>query len=178
MTTCCTPTIITPGTPTSCTGYALKLTANAIRCDQTRLLARLQTSSSQCCPPNRPNGSAVYASIKEQEAATRCSRYISGSGTTDGISNGNGNINSSGSSANTTATLSLPKSGVPESVRIQNIIQQTILASTDQFNPETRFSAYDRVFPPIPCITPESKINPAIPKPSDFGQICHIWPGS
>jgi hypothetical protein len=158
----CTSTTKTPGSPTSGSGYASRLAANAVRCDQARLLSRLQSSS--CCP-NTPQStkSAVYASILEQRAAkgTECFG-IPGSTVT--------------SSAQVTSNyLALPTTGVPSSVLTQRIIQQTLLISTDATNPSSRFSTYNRVIVPLVC--PIATINNAIPKPSLNGP-CRVWPGS
>jgi hypothetical protein len=46
-------------------------------------------------------------------------------------------------------------------VYIDNLRRETIEASRDQFNPDTRFSRYDRYQPPEPC--PTYVRNPAVP---------------
>jgi len=155
----CRPTARTPGSPTSCSGYASRLAANAIRCDQARLLSRLQSG---CCGPSNPvsNKSALYASILEQDAAKGC-QVLS--------------ARTSSSTAYTASVLALPTTGVPSSVLTQQIIQQTILNSTSPTNPSTRFSSYDRTIVPLLC--PIAVPNTAIPVPSMNGP-CHVWPGS
>jgi hypothetical protein len=148
----------TPGSPTSGTGYAVRLTQQAIRCDQARLLSRLQETYT--CSVTQSNKSAVYSSILEQEAATSC----------QGLS--------SGSSALVTANiLASPGTSVPSSVLTQRIQQQTILNATaaTATNPAARFSMYDRTIVPLPCIP--TYPNTAIPQPSK-NPICHIWPGT
>ena len=50
-------------------------------------------------------------------------------------------------------------------VYIDNLRRETIAASTDPFNPTTRFSAYNRYQPPDPC--PTYVANPAVPRAPD-----------
>jgi hypothetical protein len=50
-------------------------------------------------------------------------------------------------------------------VYIDNLRRETIVASTDPFNPTTRFSAYNRYQPPEPC--PTYVANPAVPRAPD-----------
>jgi hypothetical protein len=180
----CSNTIQTPGTPTLCSGYTAQLTAKAVRCDQARLLQRLQSSSSPC-PSSRPSlKSAVNASILEQQAS-KCNQYknspnyvLNQSPCSKNQSLGSASIQTAQQLQQPQTQVILQNSGIPESVRINRLIEQTILNSTNDMNPETRFASYYRVFPPIPCITPESLKNPAIPVASVANRTCHTWPGS
>lgn len=140
----CSPTNGIPGTPNISSGYTSQLVQQAYRCDQARVLAQLQSQT--CCPPPSTNKSAVYASVLEQEAATRCQ-------------------------ANQVRQVdSFPKVGVPESVRIQRVQSASLQCSYDQFNPETRFAMYKRYQPPAPCPGPTAaQLNSTAPKPTFFG---------
>ena len=50
-------------------------------------------------------------------------------------------------------------------VYTDNLRRETIAASTDAFNPNTRFSSYNRYQPPEPC--PTYVANPAVPRAPD-----------
>lgn len=93
--------LMVPGA-TQSSGYTQRLIDNAMQCDQTRILARLQAQGVGCQNP-LPTGAlnAVNASVLELMRQQSC--QISG----------------------TEAAL-LPKAGVPEGVRIQNRIDETI----------------------------------------------------
>lgn len=140
----CPPTQGIPGTPNISSGYTSQLIQQALRCDQSRILAQLQ--SAPCCKPTTTNKSAVYASVLEQEAATRCQ-------------------------ANQVEQVEqFPKVGVPESVRIQRVQSAALQCSYNQFNPETRFAMYKRYDPPPPCPGPTAEqLNSTAPKPTFFG---------
>ncbi len=109
---CCSGTSITPGTGNISSGYTSQLQSKAVQCDQERLLARLR--SVDCCtaPPQTPKG-AVYSSILEQNAMTRCQPVP------------------------TTQSFLFPRVGVPESVRIQRVQDHAFLCSS--ITPVTRF---------------------------------------
>ena len=140
----CSPTNGIPGTPNISSGYTSQLVQQAYRCDQARVLAQLQ--SGPCCPPPSTNKSAVYASVLEQEAATRCQAN------------------------QVEQAKTFPKVGVPESVRIQRVQSAAIECSYNQFNPETRFAMYKRYDPPAPCPAPTAaQLNSTAPKPTFFG---------
>jgi hypothetical protein len=165
----------TPGSPTSGTGYAVRLTNQAIRCDQARLLSRLQGNYG--CPVIQSNKSAIYSSILEQEAATGCQGLPPGTSSNPGAGDGFNSSSLNSSALITANNLALPSVGVPSSVLTQRIQQQTILNATaaNATNPAARFSMYDRIIVPLPCIP--TYPNTAIPQPSK-NPICHIWPGT
>ncbi len=153
----CSSTAVTPGTaqaclstqplvrtPTLSSGYTASLTAQAIRCDQARILAQLQ-GKNFCPPPQTNNRVALYASILEQDAARGCP--VSGP----------------------TQAFDYPRVGVPESVRIQRVQQTAFNCSVSQVNPETRFIQYKRYDPPAPCPGPTAEqLNSTAPKPTFF----------
>lgn len=132
-----------PGTATLSSGYTAALQRNAVLCDRARVLAKLQEQQgSTCCPAPVSNKAAVYASVLEQKAATSCFPTAQ-------------------------EALQFPKVAVPESIRIQRVIQENALCSTNPLNPATRFSQYTRrVFPP-PCPPiPVTERNANLPKPT------------
>jgi hypothetical protein len=143
----CSPTTGIPGTPNISSGYTSQLVQQAFRCDQARVLRLLQQGGGNCCP-SQPSTlkAAVYASVLEQEAATRCQ-------------------------ANQVRQVdTFPKVGVPESVRIQRVQYANLQCSFNQFNPETRFAMYKRYEPPAPCPAPTAaQLNSTAPKPTFFG---------
>jgi hypothetical protein len=122
----------------------------------------------------------------EQRASVPCNSVLpNGSLLGSGTGSGGGTGSNRGSSLRTPtsvtvlqSTFNTPKAGVPESVRIQNLIQQTILASVNPLDPTTRFSSYDRTIVPLPCPLPIDSINPAIPAARTNRPICHLWPGT
>lgn len=134
----CSSTAITPGTPTNSSGYTERLAQQAVDCDRARILARLQGGVSGCLPEPTGGRGAVYASILELDAARGCPV------------------------PQTVETFKYPRVGVPESVRIQRVIQDVTLCATNPLNPTTRFSEYARVFP-APC--PVTPMN-TTPKPT------------
>lgn len=142
----CSPTNGIPGTPNISSGYTSQLVQQAFRCDQARVLAKLRTGGGNCCPPPSTNKSAVYASVLEQEAATRCQ-------------------------ANQVKQVdTFPKVGVPESVRIQRVQSASLQCTFNQFDPTTRFAMYKRYQPPPPCPGPTAaQLNSTAPKPTFFG---------
>lgn len=144
----CSENAITPGTPTLSSGYTARLAAEANRCDQARILERLRGGTGGCLPQPTPGRGAVYASVKEQEAATRCQV------------------------PQAIQRATFPRVGVPESVRIQKLIFEAEQCANNQFNPATRFASYARVVP-LPCpvtpmnTTPKPTFRPGCP-PSRF----------
>ena len=144
----CPPTSGIPGTPNISSGYTSQLVQQAFQCDRQRILEKLQLQqgTGNCCPPPATNKSAVYASVLEQEAATRCQ-------------------------ANQVEQVeTFPKVGVPESVRIQRVQSAALQCDYNQFNPETRFAMYKRYEPPAPCPAPTAaQLNSTAPKPTFFG---------
>jgi len=139
----CPPNIVTPGTPTSSGGRTLQLSAQAVQCDQARILYRLRGGTGQCIPGTGSNKVALYASVLEQDAATRCQTVPNGSA-----------LGPDGTSTRTSLSLiqtqsNFPKTGVPASIITQNIQNQVLLASVNQFNPTTRFASYVRNIPGI-----------------------------
>jgi len=149
----CRPDIVTPGTPTSSGGRTSALSARAIRCDQARLLYKLQGGTGQCFPSSGSNRPALYASVLEQDAATQC-----GQGPTtvpNGSTLGPDGVSNKTSVSVLKTELEYPKVGVPASIITQDIQQQVLLASVNQFNPVTRFAEYARNIPlargVVPC---------------------------
>lgn len=142
---CCTTS--SPGTPTFSSGYTARLAAAAKQADQARVLARLRATATDCCPTTPSNKAALYASVLEQDAATRCQPSPA------------------------EQALRFPRQGVPESVRIQRVITDTISCSVDPLDPNTRFSEYRPFLPPAPCPAPTAaQLNSTTPKPT-------FWPG-
>lgn len=130
-----------PGATLS-SGYTDQLARDAVRCDQARILARLRNGAGACCKPTQSNKSAMYASVLTQDKATACQPTAE-------------------------EQLRFPKVGVPESVRIQQLQQATLVCSDNQFNPETRYSIYRRFVPQAPCPPPTAtQLNSTNPKPS------------
>ena len=124
-----------PGTATLSSGYTSKLTANAIRCDTQRVLARLQNGAGGCCASRPLPGGGVNASILEMDAQRGCQNQVS-----------------SGSIIQ--EQLQYPRVGIPESIRIQRVQQNLLTASVNPLNPLTRFSMYDRNILPLVCPPP------------------------
>lgn len=128
------------GTPTISSGYTAQLTRQAIQCDRARLLQNLQ-----CINRPTPGRGAVYASVKEIEAARGC-------GPSQAVQ-----------------AETFPKVAVPESVRIQQLQRDAELCANNPLSPTTRFSQYARVFPSVVC-TPTPM--PQHPKPT-FWKECN-----
>lgn len=140
---CCDRTGGGPGTPTLSSGHTEQLARNAVRCDQARVLARLQGYNVCCSTPPRTNKAALYASVLEQDAATSCQP-----------------------SPDFQAKF-FPKVGVPESIRIQRVQTATIECAYNPYNPETRFAQYQNLRVGAPCApSPSELINSTNPKPT------------
>jgi len=138
----CNVAIITPGTATLSSGYTAKQTKKAILCDQARILASLQAGNYGCTKPPTSTRSAIYSSILTQDKGILCQ-------------------------ASPQEIKSFPKAGTTESIRIQNLQQQTLLCSVDQYNPNTRYSVYRRFVPQAPCLgMTAEQLNSTMPKPS------------
>jgi hypothetical protein len=119
--------------------------------------------------------------VLEQRASVPCGSVLpNGSSLRVGSVSGYNFASEAGQTSVTVlqANEQFPKTGVPESVRIQNLIQQTILAATNPLDPATRFSMYDRNIVPLPCPIPIDSINPAIPVGIVARRVCHLWPGT
>ena len=149
----CRPDIVTPGTPTSSGGRTSALSARAIRCDQARLLYRLQGGTGQCFPSSGSNRPALYASVLEQDAATQCGQ---GQNTVpNGSTLGPTGVSNKTSVSVLRTQMDFPRVGVPASIITEDIQQQVLLASVNQFNPDTRFAMYARNIPlargVVPC---------------------------
>ena len=145
---CCGITQGVPGTPTFSSSYTAQRAAAARRADQSALLARLQGrvgSSSPCCPSPPNNRSALYASVLEQDNATRCQPSPA------------------------VQALTFPRQGTTESIRIQKKIDATLSCSVDPLDPNRRFSYYTTFVPNPPCPPlPTALLNSTTPKPTYF----------
>lgn len=137
---CCGENAVTPGTPTSSSGYTAQKGMAAIRCDQAQLLQRLRGA---CCPAPQSNKSAIYSSVLTQDQATRCQP------------------------SQLEQVLTFPKVGVPESVRIQKAQTSVIECSLNQSNPATRYNYYPTFVPQAVCVPPTAEqLNSTTPKPT------------
>jgi hypothetical protein len=133
---CC----ISPRAPGLSSGLTQKKVLDAGRRDQERILAQLQgRGTGACCKGVQNNKAALYASVLEDDHATRCQPTPAEQATWARV-------------------------GVPESVRIQQTIARNAYCSINPFNPETRFAQYAPYNPPAPCpaLSPElqSSTNP------------------
>jgi hypothetical protein len=134
-----------PGSPTLSSGLTQQRALEAARCDQARLLARLQAGGTSCCPSTPSNKAAVYSSVLTQDMATRCQTPAA------------------------VQAATFPRVGVPESIRIQRTETRNVLCSVNPENPETRFAVYAPFIPPAPCPPPTAEqLNSTAPKPSYF----------
>jgi hypothetical protein len=134
---CCDRT--TPGTPTLSSGYTAMKAANAIRADQAQILLRLQgrVGSDQSCPGPVSNKVAMYASVLEQDHATRCQP------------------------SQAVQALTFPKRASTESVRIQKTMTDAILCGG------VNNSLYRRFVPQAACPPPTAEqLNSTAPKPT------------
>lgn len=126
----------TPGTPTLSSGYTAMRAANAIRCDQAQVLLRLQ-GGGQCCQGPVNNKAALYASVLEQDHATRCQP------------------------SQVVQALTFPKRATTENVRIQKATTNAILCGG------VNKSLYRRFVPQAPCPPPTAEqLNSTAPKPT------------
>jgi hypothetical protein len=162
MSCSCISTTRTPGTPTSGSGYASRLAKNAVQCDQARLLYNLRNTfgvngSSAACVIHTSK-SAAYSSILEQQTVNGCNRLL----------------NNQTSATKTQNILNLPKSAIPQSVRIQQIIDLTNQNGLNQSDPNTRFNSYTRIIIPLPCPVPTEQLNSTLPKPSMSGPCRYL----
>jgi hypothetical protein len=131
------------GTPTFSSGLTARKAEEARRCDQQALLQRIRTGNAGCCP-ERPNPrSALYASVLEQDHATRCQP------------------------SNVTQADSFPKVGSTESVRLQNKVSALAACSSDPYDPSERYPWIRRFVPQAPCVGPTAEqLNSTAPKPT------------
>ena len=114
-----------PGTATISSGYTSNLQSNAIRCDQARLLARLQNITPASCnfiTPTINNSRAKTSGILETNAQKSCSLP--------------------------TDVLSYPKTAMTSSSYTLSLQNATLLQSKTD-----RFAHYVRLFP-APCPAP------------------------
>jgi hypothetical protein len=129
----------TPGTPTLSSGYTAMRAANAIRCDQAQVLLSLQNrvGGDQCCRTPVNNKAALYASVLEQDHATRCQP------------------------SQVDQALMFPKRATTESIRIQKATTNAILCGG------VNNSLYRRFVPQAPCPPPTAEqLNSTTPKPT------------
>jgi hypothetical protein len=131
------------GTPTFSSGLTARRAEEARRCDQQALLQRLRTGNAGCCP-ERPNPkSALYASVLEQDHATRCQP------------------------SPVTQADTFPRAGTTEAVRLQNTLATLATCSTNQTDPQTRYPYIRRFVPQAPCVGPTAEqLNSTTPKPT------------
>jgi len=125
-------------TATLSSGYTNRLTANAIRCDQQRILERLKGGTGGC-------------SASSASSASSATSKIAGGGVNASVLELNAQ---QGCLLTPQEQLLLPKAGVPESVRIQRVQQNVLSCSVDPLDPLTRFSMYTRFVPQAPCPPP------------------------
>jgi hypothetical protein len=134
-----------PRAPGLSSGLTQKRVLDAARRDQARILAQLQNRGTGiCCKTTSSNKAALYASVLEDDHATRCQPPAA-------------------------VQATWARVGVPESVRIQQTITRNIACSIDPLNPDTRFAQYAPYNPPAPCpvLSPELQ-NSTNPKPYFF----------
>lgn len=112
---------------------------SAVRADRLALLGRLRGGAAGCCVGSlaQGQGQGQGNAISGTAVAQDLSRRTIAEGP-----KGNARVLTAG-------------------VYIDNLRRETIEASRDQFNPDTRFSRYDRYQPPEPC--PTYVRNPAVP---------------
>lgn len=144
-----------PGTATLSSGYTSKLTANAIRCDTQRVLARLQNGAGGCCSSRPLPGGGVDASVLELNAQQGCQ------------------LSNQSSGQFIQSQLEYPRAGIPESVRIQRVQQNVITASVNPLDPLTRFSMYDRNILPLEC--PPPVVNSTQPRAPTRGCVSRFY---
>lgn len=135
------------GTPTFSSGLTARRAEEARRCDQQALLQRIRTGVT-CCPATPSLKTALYASVLEQDHATRCQP------------------------SNVTQADSFPKVGTTESIRLQNKVSALATCSSDPYDPSERYPWIRRFVPQAPCIGPTAEqLNSTMPKPS-FASGC------
>lgn len=141
MSACINSTAI-PGTPTLSSGLTAQRAREAMRCDQARVLAMLRADAGTCCRLPQTNKSAVYASVLEDDRATRCQP------------------------GPVVQAFDFPRAGTTESIRIQRTTTNTLRCSIDPRNPNTAISNVTRtVIPEVcPAMTAE-QLNSTMPKP-------------
>ena len=117
-----------PGTATLSSGYTNRLTANAIRCDQQRILERLKGGTGGCL--SRPvAGGGVNASVLEINAQQSCLLTPQ-------------------------EQQQLPRAGVQASIVTQRLQQNILTCNVNPMDPSTRFNMYNRFVPQAPCPAP------------------------
>jgi hypothetical protein len=141
MSSCINYTAI-PGTPTLSSGLTAQKAQQAIRCDQARILAMLQNGAGTCCKLPQTNKVALFASILEDDRATRCQP------------------------SPVVQAFNFPRAGTTENIRIQKTQTNTIRCSVDTRNPNTAISNVTRTVTPEICpgMTAE-QLNSTMPKP-------------
>ena len=133
-----------PGTASISSGYTSRLHSDAVRCDQARLLARLQTAEPYCLP-TRSAGSPTSSSVIDLKASKGCGSAID--------------------------VLTFPKTAMKSSVHTLAVQNNAI---NDSINcTSRRFNSYARVFPDISRCTAPININkipnpPTVCQPSRF----------
>jgi hypothetical protein len=140
---CCSRTNGIPGTPTLSSGLTQQAAAAAARADQARVLASLQNQGSCGCPGVQSNKGAYFASILEDDHATRCQP------------------------GPVVQAYLFPRAGTTENIRIQKKMDSLLTCATDPMDPATRYPLYRRFVPQAPCPPPTAEqLNSTQPKPS------------
>lgn len=114
-------------------GYTQQLQRQAVLCDQSAILARLQqTAGNNCCVvrPN-PNG-AIQSGVYIQNLQKGCTLTPS-------------------------QELGFPKNGISEGERIKRLQQKMVDEAQNQFDASTRFVGYQRFVPQAPCAPPTAE---------------------
>lgn len=143
--TSCSQTNGHPGTPTLSSGLTSQKTLAAARCDQNRLLETLRMGTGRCSPGVQSTKSAIFSSVLTQERATACQP------------------------SPVIQSLTFPRVGTTENIRIQKKMDALLTSSTDPFDPSSRYVLYRRQNPPAPCPpTPTEQLNSTTPKPTFF----------
>ena len=131
------------GTPTFSSGVTARRAEEARRCDQQAVLQRLRVGAAGCCPGTPSLKTAMYASVLEQDNATRCQPSV------------------------VTQANEFPKAGTTESVRLQNKVAALATCSSDPYNPNERYPWIRRFVPQAPCVGPTAEqLNSTAPKPT------------
>lgn len=120
---------------------------SAKRADRIALLSRMRAPD--CCPPKASAGAAQasndYLTNRNAKIIACSNSLIRADISANGV-NSIGNINGR---------------SLLSSVYLKNKLDDTIAKESDPFNPDTRFSRYNRYQPPAPCPTYQG--NSAVP---------------
>ncbi len=135
-------TVAVRGTPTFSSGLTARRAEEARRCDQQALLQRIRTGAT-CCPATPSLKTALYASVLEQDHATRCQPNP------------------------VIQTDEFPRAGTTEGIRLQNKVSALATCSSNPYDPSERYPWIRRFVPQAPCIGPTAEqLNSTNPKPT------------